>query len=69
MERMLHERTASDSLDFVGLEEMEKRHIKKALELSRGVVGGPCGAAALLGVPRQTLQYRIKKHGLIVEWQ
>ncbi len=53
-----------DPQAFLTLAEMEKRHIEKALEATRGIVGGSEGAAVLLGLPRQTLQYRMKKHAL-----
>jgi len=33
----------------------------KALARTRGVLGGSRGAAAILGLPRSTLQYRIRK--------
>ena len=68
--------TARDIAAFIGdapelprqehmtLAEMEKRHIQRTLVKTGGVVGGPKGAAALLGLPRQTLQYRMRKHGL-----
>jgi DNA-binding NtrC family response regulator len=62
IEGLLKEPGPGDPSGFMSLAEMEKRHIKHALDLSRGVIGGPGGAAALLGIPRQTLQYRMKKH-------
>jgi DNA-binding NtrC family response regulator len=65
IEGLLKEPGPGDASGFLPLAEMEKRHIKNALDLSGGVVGGAGGAAALLGIPRQTLQYRMKKHGLI----
>jgi hypothetical protein len=34
------------------------------LEYCNGVVGGEIGAAQLLGIPRTTLQYRMKKLGI-----
>jgi len=46
------------------LAESERRHIERTLARTHGVVGGAQGAAALLGVPRSTLQYRIKKYGI-----
>jgi formate hydrogenlyase transcriptional activator len=49
---------------FLTREEMEKRHIEKALKYCGGVIGGKNGAARLLGIPRTTLQYRMKKLGL-----
>lgn len=47
--------------EFLTREEMEKRHILRALRLCDGIIGGRQGAAKLLGIPRTTLQYRIKK--------
>ncbi len=46
------------------LAEAECLHIQKALIKCRGIVGGRNGAARLLGLPRSTLQYRLKKCGL-----
>ncbi len=42
------------------LEEQEKGMIEEALKASRGRVFGPTGAAAKLGIPRSTLESRIK---------
>jgi len=42
------------------LEEQEKNMIEEALEASRGRVFGPMGAAAKLGIPRSTLESKIK---------
>jgi formate hydrogenlyase transcriptional activator len=47
-----------------GLEMMlnaERERILRALKLSKGVVGGPNGAAARLGLKRTTLQFRMRK--------
>lgn len=49
------------------MEEVEKRHILKALKRSRGQVGGANGAAQLLGVNRTTLIARMKKLGIGAE--
>lgn len=46
------------------LEQNEKAHIEKALRLSGGKLSGPDGAAGLLGVPRSTLQHRMRKLGI-----
>jgi formate hydrogenlyase transcriptional activator len=46
------------------MEEAERRHIIDALEATNWVVGGPKGAAALLGMKRTTLQWRIEKLGI-----
>lgn len=49
---------------FLPIRQMEKSHIERALSLSAGVTGGRKGAAGLLGIPRSTLQYRIRKLGI-----
>jgi formate hydrogenlyase transcriptional activator len=46
------------------LEETERNQILRALEESNGVVAGPNGAAARLGVKRSTLQLRMQKLGI-----
>jgi transcriptional regulator with GAF, ATPase, and Fis domain len=46
------------------LADMERIHLIKVLTMSRGVVGGRKGAAAVLNVPKSTLQYKLHKHGL-----
>jgi len=46
------------------LREREKEIIESALAESRGQVAGPSGAAAKLGVPRQTLDSKIKALGI-----
>ncbi|HEY7162685.1 MAG TPA: sigma 54-interacting transcriptional regulator, partial [Acidobacteriota bacterium] len=46
------------------LNEAEKLHILKALEKTKWVVGGPAGAAKLLGLNRTTLLARMKKLGI-----
>jgi transcriptional regulator with GAF, ATPase, and Fis domain len=63
-EGLVHAAGHAPPADCVTLEDMEKQHILRALTLTGGMVGGVRGAARLLGVPRQTLQYKMKKHGL-----
>ena len=46
------------------LSEVERTHLIKVLTMSKGVVGGPKGAAAALNIPKSTLQYKLHKHGL-----
>ena len=46
------------------LEEAERNQILRALEEANGVVAGPNGAAARLGVKRSTLQLRMQKLGI-----
>ena len=55
---------APETVAPVTLEEAERDHIRRALEQSKGVIGGPNGAAARLGMKRTTLQSKMKKLGL-----
>jgi formate hydrogenlyase transcriptional activator len=55
------ERPRTESLT---LEEVERAHIEKTLCATNGVVGGPDGAAARLGIPRTTLLHKMRKRGL-----
>jgi transcriptional regulator with GAF, ATPase, and Fis domain len=44
--------------------ENERRHLRRALELARGKIYGPDGAATLLGLRPTTLQSKLRKHKL-----
>jgi formate hydrogenlyase transcriptional activator len=46
------------------LEDAERLHILRALEKTKWVIGGPQGAAQLLGLNRTTLLARMKKLGI-----
>jgi len=46
------------------LENLERRHIQEALELSRWVIEGPAGAARSLGLHPNTLRSRMAKLGI-----
>jgi hypothetical protein len=46
------------------LEEAERSHILQALRQTEGVVGGPNGAAARLGLLRTTLISKMKRLGI-----
>ncbi len=46
------------------LVERERKMVEAALQEAKGVVGGPTGAAAKLGIPRQTLESKIRKLGI-----
>jgi formate hydrogenlyase transcriptional activator len=46
------------------LEDVERRHVLNTLEATDWVVGGPRGAAVLLGLKRSTLQVRMEKLGI-----
>ncbi len=48
----------------VTLEESERGHILKILRETKGVLGGPNGAASRLGLKRTTLQSKLKKLGI-----
>jgi formate hydrogenlyase transcriptional activator len=47
------------------LEEAERDHIVATLTDTKWVVAGPRGAAARLGMNRSTLQFRMKKLGIV----
>jgi formate hydrogenlyase transcriptional activator len=49
------------------LEDVERQHIISALRESRGVIAGPQGAAARLGLKRTTLQSRMERMGIVRE--
>ena len=51
--------------DAETLAESDRRHIIAALEGSRWVIGGPNGAATRLGLKRSTLQFRMRKLGIV----
>jgi PAS domain S-box-containing protein len=51
------------------LEEIERQHIRRALEQAGGMLGGPYGAAAILGLNRSTLWSRLKRLGIDVPRQ
>ncbi len=55
---------AAASADVVTLESAEREAILRALRHSGGRVGGPRGAAAVLGLKRTTLQARMRKLGI-----
>jgi len=65
--RDLHHRTitVSQNRQHQTLEEAERSHILQTLKQTRWVLGGPNGAAARLGINRSTLQFRIKKLGIV----
>ncbi|MBW1802776.1 MAG: hypothetical protein JRJ85_18820 [Deltaproteobacteria bacterium] len=68
IERLLHpfdaEESPTQGSQFLTRDEMEKKHIIEALERCGGRTGGKHGASQLLGIPRSTLQYRMKKLGI-----
>ena len=52
-----------DNLDAF-LDQTERTQILRALEASNGVIGGPSGAAARLGIKRSTLQLWMQRLGI-----
>jgi formate hydrogenlyase transcriptional activator len=60
----LDESTQMAEPNVLRLAEAERRHILGALDAASWVVGGPRGAAALLGLKRSTLQSRMEKLGI-----
>jgi formate hydrogenlyase transcriptional activator len=50
------------------LEEAEREHILATLKETKWIVSGPRGAAARLGMNRSTLQFRMRKLGIVRSW-
>ena len=61
----LHESRKPAPAPVLTMDDAERRHILDALDASNWVVGGPSGAAAMLGMKRSTLQSRIRKLGIM----
>jgi formate hydrogenlyase transcriptional activator len=61
----LRESRSAAPVPVVTMEDAERRHILDALDASNWVVGGPGGAAAMLGMKRSTLQSRMQKLGIM----
>jgi formate hydrogenlyase transcriptional activator len=59
LEPFLHHNGSNAPMN--GLAEVERDHILRALEASNWVIGGRSGAAALLGMKRTSLVYRMRK--------
>jgi formate hydrogenlyase transcriptional activator len=56
--------TLAPASSLSSLVDREREMIEKALVDSKGVIGGAAGAAVRLGIPRQTLESKIKKLGI-----
>jgi len=50
------------------LEEAEREHILSTVKETKWVISGPHGAAARLGMNRSTLQFRMRKLGIVRPW-
>jgi len=51
--------------DFLNLDQVISKHIKQALNMTKGRVHGPSGAAHLLGLNPSTLRHRMRKIGIL----
>lgn len=60
----LHSTAESLSMNLQTLEGAERDHIRRALSETRGLIAGPSGAAARLGLKRTTLLYKMEKLGI-----
>jgi formate hydrogenlyase transcriptional activator len=61
----LREEISRQPADFEGtLRDREREHIIDILRQTRGVLSGPSGAAARLGLKRTTLQYKMQRLGI-----
>ena len=56
---------APDGMKRRTLEQTEREHILATLKETKWIISGPKGAAALLGINRSTLQFRMKKLGIL----
>jgi formate hydrogenlyase transcriptional activator len=61
----LHESRPAAPAAVLTMDDAERRHIMDALDASNWVVGGPSGAATMLGMKRSTLQSRMQKLGIM----
>jgi transcriptional regulator with GAF, ATPase, and Fis domain len=50
--------------DYPTLDEVQRRYIQQVLEKTGGRIGGPGGAAEILGMNRTTVNHRMRKLGL-----
>jgi len=50
--------------DFAVLDQVMSKHIKHSLEITKGKIHGPSGAAQLLGLNPSTLRHRMRKLGI-----
>jgi formate hydrogenlyase transcriptional activator len=55
---------ADTSRGLTTLEELEREHIRHVLEQTHWLIGGPSGAATMLGIKRTTLQSKMIKFGI-----
>ena len=62
---LAHESLEESALaETISLQDVERRYITRILEKTNGRIGGPDGAAALLGMKRSTLYSKMYKLGI-----
>ena len=59
---------AQNGRQYETLEQAQRAHIMATLKETRWVVSGPKGAATRLGMNRSTLQFRMKRLGIVPPW-
>jgi len=64
LEAMMEEEELLESSSNPTLQAAERDHILRALREAKGMIGGPAGAAAKLGLKRTTLNSKMKKLGI-----
>jgi formate hydrogenlyase transcriptional activator len=55
--------------DFQTIAQTERALILETLKKTKWIIAGPNGAAERLGMNRSTLQFRMKKLGIVKPWQ
>jgi transcriptional regulator of acetoin/glycerol metabolism len=65
LEDLKHRSTSAITLSSQTVEETERAHILAVPEKTQWKLSGPNGAAARLGLHRTTLQFRMKKLGIV----
>jgi DNA-binding NtrC family response regulator len=63
-DNMEHEESTTQKDGFLDLDRAMSKHIKHALEMTKGRIYGPFGAARQLGLNPSTLRHRMRKLGI-----
>ena len=64
----VHSVPTQDGTRHRTLEDAEREHILSTLKETKWVISGPRGAAVRLGMNRSTLQFRMKRLGIVRSW-
>jgi len=64
-DNMEHEESTTQKDGFLDFDRAMSKHIKHALEIAKGRIYGPFGAARLLGLNPSTLRHRMRKLGIV----